>query len=192
MRRLSSCLLSLFVILFLNTPAVQAQETETSSYATPESVAVGLSEAYQQSDYERAAALMHPDALRDLQTVLVEVATAEPNFAQVFTGAATAEEVAALDSEEVYVRFINAVLKIQPDVADALGTLNSTVIGTVAEGDTLAHVLTRGTFSISGASVTKMQVLTVRSYDGEWRAELSGDISAFAEILRAQVHSSEE
>lgn len=149
-------------------------------------------EAYGASDFERAATLMHPDALADLQNMLVVVAKDEPGMGRVFTGAESAEALAALSPEEVYTRFIGSILKIQPDMADILGTMEAEVVGHVAEGDSLAHVLSRSTMSTSGATVTQMQVVTVRQYDDGWRALLSGDISSFAQMIRAQAEQPEE
>ena len=192
MRLLPSRLLCICVLLVLTIPAAVAQDTAPPSYPTPESVATAMYEAYGASDFERAATLMHPDALADLQNMLVAVAKDEPGMGQVFTGVESAEALAALSPEEVYTRFIGSILKIQPDMADILGTMEAEVVGHVAEGDSLAHVLSRSTMSTSGATVTQMQVVTVRQYDDGWRALLSGDISSFAQMIRAQAEQPEE
>ncbi|MEM1043785.1 MAG: hypothetical protein AAGI91_14305 [Bacteroidota bacterium] len=176
----------LFLLALVAAPSVLAQPA-TPEAATPEDAAAQLTAAFQASDFERAASLMHPDALASLKGFVGEIVALDSSgmAAMMFVGDDDPEAIAALSPEEVFARFLGSVFGMQPEIGEALRSMEAEMIGHVMEGDSLAHVVTRSSMSMMGASVVQTDVVTTKRYGDEWRALLSGDISNLVEGIRA-------
>ncbi len=168
-------------------PSVAAQ-------TTPEDAAAQLMDAVKDADFERAATLMHPDALGSLKRLVMDIASVDSSgtFAAMFIGETDPAVIAALPPMDVFVHFIGAVFGIQPEMGEALRNLEAEAVGHVVEGDSLAHVVMRNRTAMMGMTISKTEVVTVKRYRGEWRALLSGDLDNFAQAMRAQFGSGED
>ena len=157
--------------------------------STPEEVAAELSQAYKDFDLERAASLMHSDALTRLQEIILEIASVDSTgeVAAMFTGETDMDVINSMSAETAFVRFFEALMQIQPEIAEAFKSLETEVLGHITEGEDLAHVVTRGTVSMMGMEMTQMEVITLQRDGNEWRALLSGDLNNFAEAVRANL-----
>lgn len=176
-------------------PLIAALATAAQPTAeTPEAVAHLLFEAYRDADFARAAALMHPEALAGIRTLLVDLAALDSTgeMLQVFAGTADPDVLAQMSAEDVFARFIGTVMKIQPEMEAAFRSLEVEALGTVYEGDALAHVVTRNRISMLGATVTQMEVVSVQRHGEGWRALLSGSFENLAAALRAQVEAARD
>jgi hypothetical protein len=161
---------------------------------TPEATAWHLFAAYRANDLRRAAACMHPEALDRLKAFLVDIATLDPQggFASMFVGASDVEAVRALPPPEAFARFIGTVMRLEPEMGNAFQSLDVDVLGHVVEGDTLAHVVTRSHVTVKGLDVTQTEVVSMKAYEGEWRALLSGDIEMMAKAMRSHLQDATE
>lgn len=69
-------------------------------------------------------------------------------------------------------------------MAMAGGKIEDTqVIGSVAEGESIRHVVVRNRISGMGVSMTKMEVVGARETKEGWRLQLKGDMKGMAETI---------
>lgn len=174
-------LLSTLVLCILTFP-VFAQDQ------SPEDVARQLSEAYRDDDLGKAASLMHPDALKQLQSFTVQVSTLDSTgtAANAFAGVDSAEDAQELSPEEAFIRFMEAVINMRPEIKKTMSTMSADVLGHVMEGDSLAHVISRNHMTVMGADMSTMEVISMKRHDGTWKALLSADIRNFVTMMRAR------
>ena len=165
--------------------------------APPEEVAKGYMEAVKSGDMEQVGTFMHPAALEKFKGILVQVAeivatadaSADPkrNTAiKVLFGdekPAAAKEVPAKD---LFIRFMRNLTGAVPLMRQMLANSAYDFIGHVDEGGNQAHVVYRATLATGGATVTKMEVLTLKRDGDEWKVMLTGDIESFVGGLTRQ------
>lgn len=177
--------LTLFVVF--STGTARAQSEAVAAHAEPEDAVRAYMEAFREADLERAAALMHPGALGSLRAILRDLVSADSVAAAVFVG--TVERFDEMTPEETFVRFMDSILSIQPEMRDMMGSLDASVLGRVMEGDSLAHVVTRSRIQMNEVEVTQMQVVSARRHEGGWRVLLTGEVSKLAAAIRAQTEA---
>jgi hypothetical protein len=167
-----------FALLLLVTPAF-AQ--------TPEQVAKGYMEAMRSGDMEHVATYMHPAGLEKFKLILVQAAevlgaadaSADPRtdtalkvlFGQ--DGPQSAKDAAA---KELFVRFLDNLHRAAPMMQRMLADSSYEFIGHVDEGGNQTHVVYRVTMNTGGASVTKLEVLSLKRDGEEWKVMLTGEI----------------
>ena len=61
------------------------------------------------------------------------------------------------------------------------------VIGSVAEGTEMVHVVTRNVGKVETLSMTKVEAITLRRTELGWRLALTGDLEGLAETLQASI-----
>jgi hypothetical protein len=176
-------------IALLLLPAVglaQAPEAKPAP-ATPQEVLLTTVELTKKGDWAGFARIMHPEALADLRRMfrpLVEAGTEQ--IGKPFFGIESIKEFDALSDPALFERFMSNLTKL-PGVAEALGSAEASVIGTVEEAPDLAHVVYRGIAKAEGVTVSKTNVITLRRANGEWKALLNGSIEGMAARLAAVV-----
>jgi len=154
--------------------------------STPESTALAYMEASRQGDWQAAAALMHPDALRDVRD-FVETLLQMPEGAALsdllFEGKSS-DAVAVLPDADYFAAFL-ALAMSEVAMEELMSSAESAIVGTVMEGDT-AHLVVRITMSADGFAFSQMEVQSFRRHEGQWRALLQGDLSTMIAGLRAE------
>lgn len=138
------------------------------------------------SDWDGAAAMMHPDALaqiRDLGELIVQVDPSGQAATLFFGDAASAMDEAA--DEELFAAFLSFVME-QAGLGAALSTMEQQAIGQVVEGDTV-HVLSRTHMEVEGISISELSVASFAPHDGEWRMLLTAQIESFLAGMRSQL-----
>ena len=170
--------LSLFTFFF----ASSAWSQQTS----PESVALDLSQAYKHLDFDRVAEMMHPEALNNLQEMVLDIMALDStgSVAIIFTGETDPAIIQNLHPQTSFSRFMEGLIQLQPEMAHAFTSLETEAIGHIMEGESLAHVVTRGKVSMMGTEVEHMEIMTMKRHNDGWLAMLSGDINNMAQAFR--------
>jgi hypothetical protein len=188
-------LLSLFVFAVFSGCAGSKKPTATeacdvTSYAEAEKVVDEYIKAMTHGNLQACASLMHPKALEGLQNLLLpilemaEEADAQATFLTLFSGVESAEELAALSKEDFFVSFLKGSLFSQPEIFEAMKTMQVTIIGTAPEGDQVVHVLYRLKMNMMGATIEELETISLERSDDTWRLLLSGDIKSTAEKIK--------
>ena len=141
-------------------------------------------------DLETCASLMHPDALKGLQEILLpivdmaEAANREDQFFTLFADVDTADALRALSKEAFFVSFLKGSLFSQPEIFEAMKSMQYTIIGTAPEGDGVVHVLYRLKMSMMGSNIEELETISLKQSGDSWRLLLSGDIKNTAEKIK--------
>ncbi|MCA0269037.1 MAG: hypothetical protein LCH53_07450 [Bacteroidetes bacterium] len=177
----------LLLVALVLAPSVLAQDT-------PEAVATRMFEAMRAGNFDAVAAETHPDAQRSIHDFALMLAERDTTgiFMGMFFDEGTPGALRELPPEQAYARFIGAALRLQPAVMEALQTMRATILGTVYEGDSLAHVVQRSVTTVQGVSMTKMEVVSFKRAENGWKALLKGDIAAMTELIRTQLSATNE
>jgi len=138
------------------------------------------------SDWDAAAAMMHPEALGQIRTLAELLTEMDPSgqAASMIFGSAGASLEGESDTE-VFAAFL-AFAMTQAGLAEAMASMRQDAVGHVAEGDTV-HVVSRTHMSFEGLSVSQMNVSSLVRHEGAWRMLLTGEIEAFLLGLRQQL-----
>jgi hypothetical protein len=152
---------------------------------TPESVVARYVEATKRRDWKASAALMHPDALKQLKQMFrpIVASKSEMGLGKMFFSVQTLTEYDRLSGQQAFERLMTAVTRQNPDVSSALATSKATIIGHVLEGPDTAHVVYRMTAKVQGISVTKLAVMPLKRSGNSWAGLLTGDIEGMAAAL---------
>lgn len=153
---------------------------------TPEQVAVRYMDAIRSSDWAGAAALMHPEALRELHELFRPILEAPEGaeFRRMLLGVNDVQEAVAASDTLVFVSLMRLTVSQESGLGDALRSATARVLGTVPEGPDTAHVVARMVLSIQGVSASVMEVTSFRRWGTTWRGLLKGELSAMAAALR--------
>lgn len=176
--------LLLLALFFITLPSITlAQKT------TPESIATDLSQAYKQLDFDRAADMMHPDALQDLKEMVNDIMSLDStgSVAIIFTGETDPVAIKNMHPKTAFTRFMEGLLQIQPEMAHAFTSLETEALGHIPEGESIVHVVTRGKVSMMGIDMEQMEVMTLKRHEDSWLALLSGDINNIAQAFRSNL-----
>ena len=146
-------------------------------------------------DLQACAELMHPSALKSLQELLLPIldmakeAGAEGTFLTLFSGVDSSESLASLSKEEFFVSFLKGSLFSQPEIFEAMKTMQVTIIGATPEGDQIVHVVYRLKMNMMGTTIEELETISLKRSGDTWRLLLSGDIKSTAEKIKAAFSS---
>jgi len=150
-------------------------------------------------DWDAVAKRMHPDAQREFKDlmwpILSKIAAkdtlgAASMFLGVFAVEATDGELVEKTPEQFCIDAINGMLAtFEIDI----NVQHAEAIGSVPEGDSLIHVVVRVTVGVENPdeealetiSVTDMDVITMKEYEGAWRSVLNSD---YRSMIREMSH----
>lgn len=178
MKTMLRALPALVAALLAAAPGLRAQDT-------PEQVVQQYFDSFVRGDYAANVALMHPEALADVQEMMqgmiALVGTEDEGQLREMFGVASVEEFNRLTPAQTFERLLRWQLE-KPEMREVLSGAQASVLGHVAEGDTLAHVVYRMRMSVGEMSVDQVQVAPVKRADGQWRVLLTG---SFAGMMNA-------
>lgn len=160
----------------------------------PEAV---LREAYvrmRAGDWNAAADTFDPAALARFRTMLEPLFAAASGPADakgqenrdammlmmLFAPAKSVEEVRALSDRELFARLMRGTMSLAGAELD-----EQVILGNVAEGRDLVHVVTRNTARMDQVVVSKIEAVTLQRTPQGWRLALTGEIEGLAETLQA-------
>ncbi len=207
-RFLSRLSLTLSLALLGACPVLPALAAELTPETPPEAVAREAYARMQAADWVAAAETFDPAALKRVRELLMPVldavdaagkgkgqagagqAAVDPNGVLMlwvlFAPAKSIEEIRALSDREVFARIMSNTMSLASARLEG-----QQVIGSVAEGADMVHVVTRNVAKVETMSMTKVEAITLRRTDQGWRLALTGDLEGLAETLQASIAPSE-
>ncbi|HVR97497.1 MAG TPA: hypothetical protein VMW27_12840 [Thermoanaerobaculia bacterium] len=191
MKRAALCA-CLCLLLTTSVLAQTAEPAKPASAASPETVVQSYLDLMKKGQYNEMAAAMHPEALEKFRSMLLSVAEEMPGATEpggmlsLFKGVSSAEALKKLSPVEFFASFFAGMSELNPVMKELLASIQSKALGSVKEGDTV-HVVCRTTAGFSGASMDKMEVVSVKQHQGQWKVLLSGDIQNMAQAIRNSI-----
>ncbi len=147
---------------------------------TPEAVVERYYETFRSGDFTANAALMDADALEELKgTVarMVETLGQEGSDGIRATfGVGSAAELRALAPAVLYERMLRATLA-NDEMRSILAAATIQVLGHVAEGADVAHVVYRMRMNVGEMEVDQVQIAPLRRTPDGWRVMLTGSLA---------------
>jgi hypothetical protein len=183
--------------LVLSLAALIAPGLSTAAELTPELPPEAvLREAYARmraGDWDAAAEAFDPAALARFRAMLEPLFTAAAAPAGegqenrdammlmlLFSPAKSVEEVRALSDRALFARLMRGTMSLAGAELD-----EQAILGNVAEGKDLVHVVTRNTARMDKTTVSKVEAVTLQRTPQGWRLTLTGEIEGLAETLQA-------
>jgi len=201
---LSLILLAAFLPAALHgSSGAEAEDGLTMATASPdpEQVAREYLDAVERMHWERVVSRLHPNALSSFRSyleamlfgrvdprALEEEAVALETPAgmeglETLTGAGSVEAFLAMSDAEVFVQALRALQADSPGMMNAWVDRTTEILGWVPEADTLAHVIYRLEWRLTGAT-SDTEILTLRRLDGEgWRVYDSRELESIRPAL---------
>lgn len=170
--------------------SVAAQETEPApGIATPEDAARAAMIAMREARFDDYAQLLHPEAaaqFKEMMLPALAAASAEGEEADLLAlfNVESSQELEEMDSKEYFSRFLRGLVEMRPGFKDMLAGSELEVLGHVPEGETMAHVVFRGTMTVEDVTFTKTSVMTLKKADAGWLMMLNAEFEGLATQLR--------
>jgi hypothetical protein len=141
-----------------------------------------------QKDYPAAATYFDRIALQEFRELMAFVndipAEKQKEFFAAFFGPGSSpESVSQLSDSDFFATFLAAILA----QAEAVGELSFNameILGEVAEGSDVSHVVTRNKVSVGAIDMEAMEVVSARKDGDEWKLLLSTQMIGLATQLR--------
>jgi hypothetical protein len=164
---------ALMAALLIAAPGLAAQDT-------PEQVVQRYFDTFRTADYAGNVALMHPEALASMKETMSGLAALpgaaeDPQFNATF-GVSSLAEFNQLSPAALFERILRAQLE-NPEMREMLSGAQTTVLGHVTEGDSVAHVVYRMRMNVGEMSMDQVQVAPLKRADGQWRVMLTGSLA---------------
>jgi hypothetical protein len=153
---------------------------------SPEEVAkVGL-DLVSKQDWPAYTHLMHREALKSMKQMFRPIVAADESgqAAQGLFSVSNLSRYDAASDSALFCSLMVNMMKIAPTMAEVVKNAQYTVIGSVAEGQDLAHVVYRVSTSGQEVTVTKVSAITLRRDGDTWRFLLSGNIEGLVSALK--------
>ncbi len=157
---------------------------------TPEGVAERYLAHMYAGEWEEAAKLLDREALARFAAFANSILAQDPSgvlASALFGGQWAAEGGGDLAPEELFAKFLSrgymaASSAVGPLVIDGLE-----VLGSVREGDDLAHVVVRSWTVVDGVRASTVEAISLRRGAGGWGVLLSSDVEAMMQIYRSMI-----
>ena len=156
---------------------------------TPSEAAKAYYETMKAKDYNGAAKLFDPEALKsfrgmlDFLTDLPDEEGAEVLVA-FFGEGATKESVKKLSDSEFFASFFKGVMA-QAEEEGGVDFGEVKVLGEVPEGPDVVHVVTRSKMGVGDLKIESMEVISFKKTEAGWKALLNGEMTGMAGQLKA-------
>ncbi len=180
----------IFLCLFLCLPAL-AQATEE----TPEAVAKAYIAASTASDWSKATSYLDPEALVSFKRMFGEIMKLDKKneAGKELFGLKNNAEFEQLSGEQVFTKIMEILLASVPQLKQMLSGAQNTIIGQVAEGSDIVHIVYRMNLKIENAPISKVEVMTLKKVGSSWRLQLSGEMEgAITAMAQAMAEEAQE
>lgn len=153
---------------------------------TPEEALTAYYGAFYGGEWEKTAAMMHPDALNDVLDLVRSIAqaneTSKSSLQAAMGNGFSLDTLDRVDPRRVYTAFLGAIMQI-PSMKQLFANSTVQIVGSVLEGET-AHVVIRMRLSVAGSKPAEtMHVHSARLYNGRWMTLLDEQISSMQTML---------
>lgn len=166
-------------------PGAAPAQTLAELTETPDSTAVLFLRSVRAIRWSAAAQFMHDSTLAYFHEVTEMMVDTDTTGAlrRDLTGTASARELRAMPSEEVFDRAIGRMVDDMPGFMHSLFDHDDEVIGHVREGADSAHVVYRTVEQLSGA-VPEVRVIQMARTPEGWRVLWSDELEVLEAALR--------
>ncbi len=189
--RLHCTLFSVGFLLILSLLPASAQETAAAAPPGPEAVTRAFLDTLETEGMGATGRFFDPAALAEIKTAFMgllelEAAKGEGELrGLLFAGDPSWEQIQAIPATDFY-QAVMRFIEVQMGQADA-HVAGGKVLGTVMEGEDLAHVVTRVQVGIGGEGVSSLDVVSLRRTEEGWALLLKGEMQQMVQAIRAQV-----
>ena len=155
----------------------RAQSPSTPGVPGAEAAVRTYTEAVTRGDWTAAGRAIDSaelEALKDVVAFLVDVDS---------TGEARAAFGDEGDGVAAFARFMESVVGLAPGMDEALTSMRFQILGSVAEGDSLVHVVGRSRTELFGAEVDNVEVTSVRWLGDRWAVRLDEQMRGMTQAL---------
>jgi hypothetical protein len=174
--------------------AATAQKTHAADPASPEDVARVATEAINHGRIEEFTTAMHPAALRQFRTAMLEVVEAAAKdgkadqVLRLFRDVKLVGDLKKLDDAGFFAAYLRGVMRNDAELKSVLADAKIVILGHVDEGKELAHVVYRFTTQRKDADPIEMtSVVSLRKDGPRWAMLLSGDIELMTFAMRQRL-----
>ena len=179
---------ALAALLLLSAAPLAAQNAATPEAGGAEAVVAEYVRAFATRDYAEAAGHLDPDELAEFAGLLVTLThqAAEDGGPGLFSIDPDAPPA------DVFADFLASTTRAEPLMDEALESLRASVVGSVAEGDSLRHVVVRSQFDLAGAPTGGVQLTTARWTGSRWVVTFDARMKQFKAQLDALANGPQE
>ncbi|GAB5536182.1 MAG: hypothetical protein Rubg2KO_24310 [Rubricoccaceae bacterium] len=162
----------------LGSGAAHAQaDLTTPGPAGAEAAVRAYTSAVAMADWEAAGRVIDPAELVVMSEVvafIVEMDTTEAT-----------QDLLTEDSDNVrvFARFMDTMVGMEPMMKDALTSMRFEILGSVAEGDSLVHVVGRSKTEMFGAEIDNVEVTSVRWLGDRWAVKLDEQMRGMTQAM---------
>jgi hypothetical protein len=173
-----------------------AQAT-TEAAGSPEEFARRAMNYLRDDRIDDFAKAMHPDALKSFKssmTTALKLAEKEgegDDFLALFHGIRSREEIEKLEDAAFFAAFFRGITALSPEIRQSLAGAETTILGHVMEGDTLAHVVYRMTLSLEGVKIAKTTVVSLQKTETGWGMLMTADLDAMMAAITKRFENTE-
>ncbi len=179
------------LILLLLPAALLAQQAWSQSQHPAQAAVQAWVTAMAEERFEDAANLVRSQDMKQVRTMLLpafETAMAEGKSqvpAEIFGPEATLGTVKTM---QPYLFFANMLGYGHVKTSERYDSMETLVLGTVPEGDDLAHVLTRRVIRSRGRESSSLQLLTLAPDGaGNWQLYMPDEVNGWMRSIRASL-----
>ena len=185
---LITSLLAICLVLVL---AVGCAQQQAGSLDEQIAIAQAGNEAIVQLNWADYAKLLHTEALDSFKTTLmqpIEILARADNATDsinLFGSTVQLENLRNGTSEEFFTSLMTNLFTIVPDLSTTSSGMDNRIVGAVAEGDSLVHVVMQTKMALGNRTVDEMNVVTLKQdQGGEWKLELSNKIEGIIMLIQ--------
>jgi hypothetical protein len=179
------------LVLLLTLSSVADSQTKRDDSAIEKVVAASL-ESSKKMDWKAYAELVHPESLQDyknmwlpaLQAALTRGQEDQAELLTVFDKAADIKSVIAMKPKEFFACSMTGMASQFRYVHTGPLTVDGKIIGTVRDGDDLAFVVVRTRTKNKATETTRVELITLKRSDKEWRMLLPDVVRIMAETFK--------
>ncbi len=144
---------------------------------TAESAAKSYLAAQQAGDWTKAASLMHPDALASMKRIFANVIKTDTSgeASKAIFGVKNAAEFDQLAGTAVFERLMAFIMQASPSMKTVMANTTSTILGQVAEGSDLVHIVYRTQIKLGSDELNEVDLMSFKKTGNGWRALLTSD-----------------
>ncbi len=166
-------------------PAAAQATGEATAQATPEETAQAFFDGLSRLRWTQVSAHMHTAALAEFHLIsrqLVESLRGDSILIQLYD--ASLGEWENWSSREVFERSMSGLTRYARGLMESQVMTDFRVLGTVAEGDTIRHVVYRETTDHMGTVIEAAPTTTLVLEDGVWRVRENAELAVLRIALR--------
>ncbi|TFH60879.1 MAG: hypothetical protein E4G91_08415 [Candidatus Zixiibacteriota bacterium] len=170
--------------------AVGCAQQQAGSLDEQMAIAKAGNEAINQLNWAEYAKLLHTEALDSFKTTLlqpIEIMARANNATDSISLFGTTQQLENLrnsTSEEFFTNLMTNLFTIVPDLGATFSGMDNRIVGAVAEGDSLVHVVMQTKMVLGDRTVDEMNVVTLKQDQGEWKLQLSNKIEGVIMLVQ--------